>query len=513
MAAFWLCYHVGMPKTQKTTAGGRSSGGKEINVKNRTLFEGDNLDFLQGIDTGTVHLIATDPPFNKNKDFHAEPGKLKGRTVGFKDRWRWMEDVHVEWKESIQESWPETWLLIETAKKVWGYDMAAFLCWLGVRLMEMHRVLRDDGSIYLHIDHTAHAYVKVLMDSIFGRGNFRNEIVWCYTGPGNFKRYFPPKHDTILFYTKGKNWTFNIEDVRIPYVKTNTGKTAGIFKEEATMNPNGKIPEDYWLERRDSMTPVARLKNERTCYPTQKPVSLYERIILASSNEDDVVLDPFCGCATTLVAAERNKRRWVGMDIWEGAEDMVLKRLEQEHLSAPSAQKQIKGRMDLDLPEIYCEKKPPKREDKGENAAEGFYAPTKFPLDDWQKLSYKLMCSILGEAQRLEGCPKDKTVCAGCGRELETKLMHLDHETPRSEHGERFITNRVLLCSKCNSDKSNTRTFRNLRKHNEEDEWMKNEKKAKKAHANAKEIGIQIRDGWGSNETKKLITKHKDMLE
>ncbi len=131
------------------------------------------------MNSGTVHLIATDPPFNKNKDFHATPNSL-AKGAKFKDRWRWDEDIHEDWVDQIQDDWPATWAVIDASRQSFGSDMAAFLCWLGVRLMEMHRVLREDGSIYLHIDHTAHAYVKALMDSIFGQQNFRNEIIWSY---------------------------------------------------------------------------------------------------------------------------------------------------------------------------------------------------------------------------------------------------------------------------------------------------------------------------------------------
>ena len=141
------------------------------NFQNRTLYHGDNLEFLRGMNSGTVHLIATDPPFNKGRDFHATPESLASG-ARFQDRWSWDRDVHEEWIDSIKDDWTPVWSVIEGARGSFGDDMGAFLCWLGVRLMEMHRVLRDDGSIYLHIDHTAHAYVKQLMDGIFGPKNF-----------------------------------------------------------------------------------------------------------------------------------------------------------------------------------------------------------------------------------------------------------------------------------------------------------------------------------------------------
>ena len=188
----------------------------EQNFQSRTLFHGDNLEFLLGMNSESVHLIATDPPFNKGKDFHATPDSLAAGAK-FEDRWSWDQDVHEEWVDAIEDDWEATSWVIEAAKIAAGDDMAAYLCWLGVRLIEMHRVLREDGSLYLHIDHTAHAWVKALLDSIFGRKNFRNEIVWCYTGPGNVKRWFPRKHDTILFYAKSDTTVFNRDAVRVPY--------------------------------------------------------------------------------------------------------------------------------------------------------------------------------------------------------------------------------------------------------------------------------------------------------
>ena len=320
----------------------------EVNFKNRTLYHGDNLEFMRGMNSGTVHLIATDPPFNKNKDFHATPDSLASG-ARFADRWSWEKDVHDEWVDSIKDDWPAVWRVIEAARVASGDDMAAFLCWLGVRLMEMHRILRDDGSIYLHIDHTAHAWVKAMMDGIFGKRNFRNEIVWAYTGPSNTKRWFPRKHDTILWYSKSDKWVFNVDDARVPYdekyikrfsktYNEGSGKSQ-IFSEGHNTARNqelgamGKIVEDWW----DDISTVGRIKGERTGYPTQKPLALYERIIKASSNAGDIVLDPFSGCATTPIAAERLGRRWVGMDIWDGAYDTVLGRLESEGLAAPDS--------------------------------------------------------------------------------------------------------------------------------------------------------------------------------
>ena len=167
------------------------------NFSNRTIFHGDNLDFLRNINSASVDLIATDPPFNKNKDFHAA-AKSAAAGASFTDRWHWDEDVLPQWQDSLEDDKPETWHFINSVRAAGHDDMAAFLCWLGVRMMECHRILRPTGSLYLHIDHTAHAYAKVLMDTIFGRKSFRNEIVWSYrTGGGQVKRSSPKS--TIRF--------------------------------------------------------------------------------------------------------------------------------------------------------------------------------------------------------------------------------------------------------------------------------------------------------------------------
>ena len=309
----------------------------ERNFENRTLYHGDNLRFMRGLNSGTVDLIATDPPFNKGRDFHAAPESLAAGAA-FHDRWNWDKDVRQEWVNQIKRDWLGAWAVIDAAGTGYGEDMAAFLCWLGVRLIEMRRVLADTGSIYLHCDHTASHYIKALMDAVFGRDSFRNEIVWAYTGPGTSKaRQFNRKHDTIFWYSKGAEWTFNADAVRVPYTALNTNRAGSAITDALTppkrdrLLERGKVPETWWPE----FSPVGRIASERDGYPTQKPLALYERIIKASSNPGDVVLDPFCGYATTCVAAERLGRQWIGMDLWDEAHRTVLERLEREGLVIP----------------------------------------------------------------------------------------------------------------------------------------------------------------------------------
>ena len=193
------------------------------NFANRTLYHGDNLPFLRGINSETVDLIATDPPFNKGRDFHATPDSL-AKGARFQDRWRWADDVEQAWVDQIADDWPAVHAVIEAAKITYGEDMAAFLCFLGVRIMAMHRVLKPTGSIYLHIDHTAHAYVKTLMDAVFGKRNFRNGIVWkSRQDKGNLAvKQMVRAHDLILWYAKSEAAAYNIQFLPYDdaYIKT-----------------------------------------------------------------------------------------------------------------------------------------------------------------------------------------------------------------------------------------------------------------------------------------------------
>ena len=421
------------------------------NFQNRTLFQGDNLPFLQGLNSAAVDLIATDPPFNKSKDFHATPNSLAAG-ARFTDRWRWDTDVQPEWIDAIQDDWPKAWWVIQSARESFGPDMAAFLCWLGVRLMECHRILKPTGSLYLHIDHTAHAYAKALLDAIFGRDNFRNEIVWSYKTGGSSKTYFSQKHDTLLFYTKGKTWTFNAQKEK-SYTKAKSRKPG-------TVNYGAGNAEFYsdedgvynWVNMRDvwEISYIGSTNPERTGYPTQKPLALYERIIRASSNEGDFVLDPFCGCATTPVAAESLGRQWIGMDIWPGAHGIVIDRL--------NAAKQLWRPEDVKLATT-----PPERTDDADMAAPHL-----------QQIERRR------ERRPLFSKPEMKAilikqwgaVCWGCGFEPpngDDRHFDLDHNLPKAGGGTNDLDNRAILCRPCNGRKSNTLTLDGLRRANRRD--------------------------------------------
>lgn len=257
--------------------------------QNKLIF-GDNLQVLKRLieyrkdgklknadGTDGVRLVYIDPPFSTRKDFKASG-----------------ED-----QKAYQD-------------KVAG---AEFLEWLRRRLILLRELLADDGSIYIHMDYRKVHYAKVLLDEIFGEGNFLNEIIWAYTSPANQKGNFPRKHDTILVYTMSKQHIFNYNSVRVPYKNINDGGSKfGEGMNELTKQKylsEGKIVEDWWTD----ISPVARLISQQTGYPTQKPEGLLRRIIMASSNEGDLVLDCFGGSGTTAVVAEKLGRRWISGDV------------------------------------------------------------------------------------------------------------------------------------------------------------------------------------------------------
>ena len=511
------------------------------NFNNRTLYHLDNLDVLRGMNSESVHLIATDPPFNKGRDFHATPDSLAAG-ARFQDRWKWDNDVHPDWVDKIQDDWPAVWSVIESSRASWGDDMAAFLCFMGVRLMEMRRVLREDGSIYLHCDPTASHYLKALMDAIFGGKNFLSEIIWkrtsAHSDTRQGRRQHGRIHDVLLYYKKGSTWTWNpvyteydkeYVDKNYRDIEEGTGrrfqrdnltaaKPGGDTLYEwrvkrpvggrwaADLSDEWKNPKQdweykgvppyrgrYWAFSQDNMrrfanegrlvysrTGMPRYKRyldempgvslqdmwadikptqgkERTGYPTQKPLSLYSRIIEASSNEGDWVLDPFAGCATTPIAAEMLGRKWVGIDIWDEAHNKVQERLEQEGLAVPesdSAQPHL-----LTFGDVYYSTAPPVRSDDEDESVPYLKLKSVVQEPPGPKMTRAEMFEHLVEEWGL--------VCRGCNRLFDDPLyLQLDHNTPRSDGGLNHISNRMLLCGPCNQIKSNTLTLSGLRREN-----------------------------------------------
>lgn len=244
------------------------------NWANNTVFTGDNLHIMRGMNSESVDLIYLDPPFNSKRDYAAPIGS-QAAGAEFSDTWT-LRDVDAEWINLIEDKHPALHRVLLAAMTD---SDKSYLAYMAARLLEAHRVLGSSGSLFLHCDPTMSHYLKLLLDAIFGRSRFRNELVWCYTGPSNTKRWFPRKHDTIFWFAKGDEWTFDHDTIRVPYVKLQTGKTSGIFKQEATLDSRGKVPEDWWPD----CSPVGRIANERVGYPTQKPLSLLSRIIQAAT--------------------------------------------------------------------------------------------------------------------------------------------------------------------------------------------------------------------------------------
>ena len=387
-------------------------------LKNRTIFTRDNLEVMRGMADECVDLIYLDPPFNSNHDYSAPIGS-QAAGAEFKDTWS-LNDIDLAWHGEIESEYPGLYKLLEATKLIHGKSMMAYLIYMAVRIIEMKRILKNGGgaygkggSIYLHCDPTASHYLKLLMDEVFGKKNFRNEIAWCYTGPSNTKRWFPRKHDVILFYVNNNtDYMFNSENIRVDYKSLNiqhalpgdTGIGGKLTKENVhEYRKAGKIPEDWWPD----FSPVGRLKKERIGYPTQKPLKLLERIIQASSNEGDMVLDPFCGCATTCVAAEKLNREWVGIDI------------------SPKAAELVKERINNELGLLLLN--PIHR--------------TDIPSDRGGKRSRDIKNVLYG---------KQEGVCGGCRHWYRIKDFEVDHITPRSKGGPDTDENLQLLCGNCN---------------------------------------------------------------
>ncbi|MEE8419111.1 MAG: site-specific DNA-methyltransferase [Dehalococcoidales bacterium] len=289
-------------------------------IKTDILYCGDNLEILRKhIPDDSVDLIYLDPPFCSNRDYRVAPeanGMPSGSGIkAFSDTWSWGEDALNTLEEIKSGGMSGLGRFLEGITALDG-PLAAYLVMMTPRLLEIKRVLKDTGSVYLHCNTAASHYLKLLMDMIFGPENFRNEIIWSYKGGGRSRKHFARKHDTIFFYTGSHHWTFNYQDVLVDrtnrtYFTDKNGERYWLkYGKKYYLKHDGKVPEDCWAD----IEPLHGPYKERLGYPTQKPLSLLERIIKASSNEGDIILDPFCGCGTTLAAARKLDRRWIGID-------------------------------------------------------------------------------------------------------------------------------------------------------------------------------------------------------
>jgi len=332
------------------------------------LYFGDNLDVLRNnIPDESVDLVYLDPPFNSKANYNVLFKEAKGipsaaQIEAFTDFWHWDDAAVRTYHELLLSENAPVKLknLLRGFEEFLGTnDMLAYLVMMAPRLVELRRVLKPTGSIYLHCAPTASHYLKLLLDAIFGKKNFRNEIAWCYKSRPQSKRYFGKKHDVIFFYSVSDNHMFNWQTVSRPLSEVTIKKyrlededgrlyrlqgrgikgspirsAKDVDQKWEKTNPelvvrdyldekNGVALEDWWMD----INILNQLAAERLGYPTQKPQALLERILKASSSEGDVVLDPFCGCGTTIAAAQALNRRWIGVDITYLAINLIKNRL------------------------------------------------------------------------------------------------------------------------------------------------------------------------------------------
>ena len=324
------------------------------------LYFGDNLDILKDkISSESIDLIYLDPPFqsgkNYNQIFKPETFGVKGATSqiqAFEDTWNWGPEAEREYTELITgrlTKEPPRQKLIDLMKAMRSYltersPLLAYLCMMSPRLLELRRVLKPTGSIYLHCDPTASHYLKLLMDAIFGTRNFLREIIWSMETSSGYKsqaKNWIRSHDTLLFYSKTSKHFFNklFHPHKNEYI-SRFKKVNGNDRRYRDDRPGGRkqyLDETPGVAMGDVWDDIMSFQQASTIkeylgYPTQKPEALLERIIKASSNKGELVLDPFCGCGTTIAAAEKLNRNWVGIDITYLAIDVIKKRLEKHHI-------------------------------------------------------------------------------------------------------------------------------------------------------------------------------------
>jgi len=383
-----------------------------------TLFTGDNLYILNGMNSESVDLIYLDPPFN-SKRFYSAPIGSRAAGTSFKDIWAW-QDIDEAYLERMVDDYPYLVQFIESVEMLHSKPMMAYLTYMTQRILEMHRVLKNTGSLYLHCDQTASHYLKIVCDRIFGKNNFRNEIVWSYRTGGASRSGFSRKHDILLRYSKSGKFVFNPLKEK-SYTKSKSRKpgvinygagTAEFFQDEQGVY-NLVNMRDVW-----EISYIGSTHPERTGYPTQKPLALLRRVIEASSNKDDMVLDPFCGCATAMVAAQQLQRKWIGIDIEAKSAELVVERLSDEAglFSDFTHRRDIPVRTDIEITDI---------------------------------VDVRNRKSVKEKLGRQYG-----RVCSACGMSNYENL-EIDHIVPKSRGGQDTYSNYQLLCGNCNRTKGN----------------------------------------------------------
>ena len=499
--------------------------GHGFNAVNRGVYIADNLELLRSLNDECIDLVCIDPPFAKNETFAAdrlrprlsqdeadnerrllrlwgvenasqaaqkglvwpEGGRVRG---GYKDIWSWEDDVHEEWLASLDQDYENISKLIDATRYVHDESVAAYLCYMAIRLLEIHRVLKSDGSLYMHCDHTANGYLRQLLDAIFGTDNFRNEIVWAYNKWSNAGNIWQRNHDSVMFYSKTDAYAFNKQYHITPRkqqsinrgYETNTvagGKrqlmvydadkaAAQIAKGDyfdriiyMDERPEGSAMPDWWTDI-PFLNSQAR---ERTGYPTQKPVALAERIIATSSDPGEVVLDCFAGCAYSAVAAERLGRRWLACDFNPRAWTVFKRQFSKPQLAVLDCNDQAPGQQVLDGNPVVTvhgpEELPVRTSPLEETQPKTFDPPER---------KFKVPASIIPEAEMLEELLKLSGWQAWCcgfanrrpdGSVIETtRNFHLDHIAPKSRENtgrSNDIQNRAPMCPYHNIRKNNRR--------------------------------------------------------
>lgn len=451
-------------------------------IHNRTFFTGtpgidaDNLTVLRRMDSGMVDLIYLDPPFNSNRNYAAPIDSAAGEVGAFFSDMFARDDRLKLMQDEILSVNPAVFSVIHAAGKSRGASSRSYLTFMATRLMEMHRVLKATGSIYLHCDPTMSHYLKMLMDAIFGVNNFQNEVIWRYDGPQSpSPTRFATKHDVILRYAKDNKKLSVAADNMYEFIEVSgddlnkykkdgggyfydlpsgdyTPESIARLEKEGRVRytKNGKPRIKYYLEReggrylrRKKISSVwddiaslgqAASSKENTGYPTQKPLALLHRIIEVSTQKGDIVLDPFCGCGTACVAAQELGRKWIGIDAACAAGVVLVERGDM-----------MMNRADINWRMI--DKKGnglPKRADDGATAIDlRPVKPSKTP-----PLSDKKRKEALDTLY-----PEQKELCRGCGAHKLKNELEVDHKLARSHGGGNEMENLQLLCRQCNQAK------------------------------------------------------------
>ncbi len=528
------------------------SRSREPNFPNRTLAVMDNLEFLRALDNDCIDLIAIDPPFAANETFTGKPkhriteaergeeralaarhgraaldryAKEDKQLTSVKDDWFW-RDIDEAWMKALKDAgervrvWEERREagenldtgeapsardrtldamreVIEAVSACATENEAAYIALMSVRLIECHRVLKDTGSIYVHCDWHANSYLRMLMDAIFGYDNLRNEIVWGYAPSGRAPKYgFHRKHDCILYYSKTDSPHFFHQHTDMLPETLNTYNKTDEDGRQYKESPGGR---SYLDEQKGRPVPswwtdipsfgAATNSPERTGYALQKPLALYRRIIRASSNPGDVVLDLFAGCATTVVAAELEGRNWIACDWAYRASTMMMRRFYKEAGI-------VLSNMNVDVVHEAIGPTQGKLEYKngltiGPPDLARFPRQTEDPDDGVPTLKTSTRAPI--STSWTGRIPKDRAkemllaefgpVCWGCGLDatrpngsVDTGLLEVDHIRARNAkegaRGDDELYNLALLHATCNRRKGNRLTLEELRLENEQDDVL-----------------------------------------